>query len=507
MIARNGRSMDRFALTVGTRMGEVEIVRVLASGGFGIVYLARDHALDRDVAVKEFMPTALVARTDGQRVSVRSAAHAQTFALGVQSFVNEARLLARFSHPAMMKVYRFWKANGTAYMAMPFVRGPTLRDVRRSMSEPPTEAWLLALLGPLLDALSMLHAEGIYHRDIAPDNVLLSSDGMPILLDFGAARRLVGDRTQSITSVLKPRFAPIEQYAESTQLRQGPWTDVYALAAVVAYLLDGTPPPAATARSIHDDMVPLAERHIHGVSTGFLSALDWALAVRPEDRPQSAAAFRDALFGRPAVAPAVTRRPTARVARAPRPSIASTAFSVTEPWPPRAPAPRRRAWRVFAPTAAVLAVALIGWPLASDMPGGSPRMSAAQVRLVAVAPVAADSPVPAPTVRNERRDHAGSADPLHETPAIVPAPKPRPTTNVASARAPVAKHRGSLPAAVASRAPTTAKRVARIDPTELCASRNFFLRSYCVQKYCDEPRFTAHPSCVQARQQARNEHD
>ena len=187
------------------------------------------------------------------QVAVRSASEGETFALGLKSFVNEAKLLARFSHPAMVKVYHFWEGNGTAYMVMPYLRGPTLKDVRRSMSEPPTEAWLRSVIDPLLDALEMLHAEGFYHRDISPDNVLLSGAGLPVLLDFGAARHVIGDRTQPLTAVLKPNFAPIEQYAESKQLRQGPWTDLYALGALVTYLLDGSPPPASTARAIHDE--------------------------------------------------------------------------------------------------------------------------------------------------------------------------------------------------------------------------------------------------------------
>ncbi|HMC14775.1 MAG TPA: serine/threonine-protein kinase, partial [Albitalea sp.] len=220
------RPHDHSGLAPGSRLNEMEILRVLAVGGFGIVYLARDHSLDRDVAVKEFMPAQLAGRSVGQRVTVRSLADAETFQLGLQSFVNEAKLLAQFTHPSMVKVYRFWEANGTGYMVMPYLRGPTLREVRHSMSQPPTEAWLRSVIDPLLDALSMLHAEGVYHRDIAPDNVLVSGNGVPVLLDFGAARRLISDRTQSLTAILKPSYAPIEQYAEAKQLRQGPWTDL-----------------------------------------------------------------------------------------------------------------------------------------------------------------------------------------------------------------------------------------------------------------------------------------
>src|ERR1700712_3217201 len=214
--------MDRTSLPPGTQLGDLEVIRVLAVGGFGIVYLARDHSLDRVVAVKEFMPTHLARRTGGEHVELMSTGDAETYRLGLRSFVDEAKLLARLSHPSIVKVHSFWEANGTPYMGMPYLRGPTLGDVRRSMSEAPTEVWLRSVVDPLLDALGMLHAEGICHRDISPDNVVLSEAGLPVLLDFGAARTLVGDHTQSVTAVLKPSYAPIEQFAAAKHLRQGP---------------------------------------------------------------------------------------------------------------------------------------------------------------------------------------------------------------------------------------------------------------------------------------------
>jgi serine/threonine protein kinase len=292
-----GRKPDREALAAGTRLGDFEIVRTVGSGGFGKVYLAHDHALDRDVAIKEYLPTQLACRADDLRVVLRSVEHAQSYAAGLRSFVNEAKILAHFNHPAVVKVHRFWEANGTAYMVMPFVHGPTLRDVRRSMRTSPTEAWLRGMLDPLLDALAMLHAEGVYHRDIAPDNVLLPGAHEPVLLDFGAARRVLGDRTQTLTAVLKPSYAPIEQYAEATQVRQGPWTDLYALGAVIHYLLFASPPPPSTVRSMHDEMRLLTDRPPPGVSTTFLAAVQWSLAVRPQDRPQSVQQLRKALDG------------------------------------------------------------------------------------------------------------------------------------------------------------------------------------------------------------------
>ncbi len=285
------------ALPAGARLGEFELLQVLGVGGFGIVYLAFDHALEREVAVKEYMPAALAGRTETMHVSLRSQSDAETFALGLKSFVNEARLLARFDHPSLLKVHRFWEGNGTAYMAMPVMRGRTVKEVRAGMTQPPDEAWLRAILDPLLGAIEKLHSEGVYHRDIAPDNIQLEPDGRPVLLDFGAARRVISDKSQALTAILKPAYAPIEQYAEVGSVRQGPWTDIYALGATLHYLLLGRPPPPATARAIHDDMVALARQDLGGCSQHFLATIDWMLSPRPADRPQSVAQIRTALDG------------------------------------------------------------------------------------------------------------------------------------------------------------------------------------------------------------------
>lgn len=298
------------ALPKGYRLGEFEILQVLGIGGFGIVYLAMDHALQRQVAIKEYMPAALAARGMASEVIVRSASHAETFALGLRSFINEARLLARFDHPSLVKVYRFWEAHGTAYMVMPYYRGQTLLQVRRAMDGPPDEAWLRRLITPLLGALECLHREDVFHRDVAPDNIMLLDEGAgavngrPVLLDLGAARRVIGDHTHALTAIVKPSFAPIEQYAETAQIRQGPWTDLYALAAVVHYCITGRPPMPATARAVHDELPSLGQM-ASGLADGlgcqfsdaFIHAIDHALAVRPQERPASIAVWRDALAG------------------------------------------------------------------------------------------------------------------------------------------------------------------------------------------------------------------
>ena len=235
------------ALSPGTRLDEFEILRVLGTGGFGIVYLARDHVLLRDVAIKEYMPAALAGRGEGVAVSLRAPGFADSFAKGLESFLSEARLLASFDHRSLVKVHRFWRSNATAYMAMQYYSGQTLKDARLHMDSPPDEAWLDAFIEALLGVLELLHGQGVYHRDISPDNILLLDDGRPVLLDFGSARRVMADSPQSFTAHLKPQFAPLEQYTEeSGGMRQGPWTDLYALGATLYFVLAGRAEPKSS---------------------------------------------------------------------------------------------------------------------------------------------------------------------------------------------------------------------------------------------------------------------
>ena len=281
------------ALPIGTRLSEFEIVGLVGEGGFGIVYLADDHSLHRRVAVKEYMPASLATRALDSTVMLRSEQFAETFAIGLRSFVNEARLLAQFDHPSLVKVHRFWEANGTAYMAMPYFSGKTLKQVLKERSEAPDEAWIRHLLSPLMDALELIHHENCFHRDIAPDNIMLLADGRPVLLDFGAARRVIGDMTQALTVILKPGYAPIEQYAEIPGARQGAWTDIYALAAVVYLMISGHTPPPSVGRMMQDDYQPLAQLAAGRYSEVFLRGIDRCLSVKGGDRPQSIAEMRE----------------------------------------------------------------------------------------------------------------------------------------------------------------------------------------------------------------------
>jgi len=284
-------------LPEGTQLAEFIVTGVIGEGGFGIVYRARDRALQRTVAIKEYMPGALAARLADTRVVVKSEQHRETFEAGLKSFIHEARLLAQFDHPALVKVFRFWVANGTAYMAMPLYEGGTLKQALRRMTAAPDEAWLRRLLAPLLDAIELLHRADCLHRDISPDNILMAAGGtapspQPVLLDFGAARRVIGEQTQALTVILKPGYAPIEQYDEIPGMKQGPWTDLYALGAVLHFAITGKPPPPSVGRLVLDSWVPLSRVAAGRYRAGFLAAIDAVLAARPEARPRSVAQWR-----------------------------------------------------------------------------------------------------------------------------------------------------------------------------------------------------------------------
>ncbi len=288
----NSASTSNNVLPVNTRLGEFEIIGLIGEGGFGIVYLALDHSLERQVALKEYMPSALATRGQGLGVSVKSPRHAETFEAGLRSFVNEAKLLAHFDHEALVKVHRFWEANGTAYMVMPLYEGVTLKHALKDLPERPSEEWLKSILEPLIDALELMHAKQCFHRDIAPDNLLILHDGRPVLLDFGAARRVIGDMTQALTVILKPGFAPVEQYAEVPEMKQGPWTDVYALAALIYYAISGRAPTPSVARIMNDTLIPAEELGKGQYSVEFLRAIDAALVVHPDRRTQSMTQLR-----------------------------------------------------------------------------------------------------------------------------------------------------------------------------------------------------------------------
>ncbi len=281
-------------LAPGVQVREYHLQGVLGEGGFGIVYRAYDAGLDRTVAIKEYIPSVLASRGGVNQIQVHPE-HRDAFDAGLRSFINEARLLAKFSHPALVHVYRFFEENGTAYMVMRHYEGQTFRAFLAEQSHRIDERWLTTMLSPILDGLEMLHAADCFHRDIAPDNVLLSASGMPVLLDFGAARRIIGDMTQALTMVLKPGYAPIEQYADDGATPQGAWTDIYQLGAMLYRAITGKVPATSVARMINDPIRILTPTQYPGYSAQFLRGVHQALSVRPEDRPQSIAELKSML--------------------------------------------------------------------------------------------------------------------------------------------------------------------------------------------------------------------
>ncbi|MCS3392442.1 protein kinase [Burkholderia thailandensis] len=280
-------------LPLGHRLGELQLDEVLGVGGFGIVYRAFDRTLRRAVAIKEYMPSMLATRGGDYTVSLRSVRFAQAFDAGRSAFLNEARLLAQFDHPGLVKVLHFWESHGTAYMVMPFYEGRTLKQLLDGGAQM-GETQLRHIVAALLGALDTLHRAQCFHRDIALDNILIRPDGNPILLDFGAARKRIGDLVDDSAMMIKPGYAPIEQYTDDPAFGQGPWTDLYALGAVLHAMVTGELPPAAVVRSIQDTYRPLATRELSArepYSPAFLAAIDHALRLKIADRPESVAEF------------------------------------------------------------------------------------------------------------------------------------------------------------------------------------------------------------------------
>ena len=282
------------ALPRGYALHEYRIDSVLGAGGFGLTYLATDSNLNLKVALKEYLPGEFAARGDDSTVQPKSGEATDSFQWGLQRFMDEARTLASFRHPNIVRVMRFFEANQTGYMVMEFVEGKPLPDwilTRR----PVTQATLLAMAGPLLDGLEVIHRSGYLHRDIKPANIFIRGDGSPVLLDFGSARQLTGGN-QELTAVVSPGYAPLEQY--HAHGKQGPWSDLYALGGVLYWVLTGDKPVEAAARIRQDILMPAAKAaDARAYSPEFLAAVDWALKPHEDERPQSVSEFKRALLG------------------------------------------------------------------------------------------------------------------------------------------------------------------------------------------------------------------
>lgn len=291
---------DAFAddLKPGTQLlgGHYTIVGFLNSGGFGITYLAKD-SLDRTVVIKECFPNALCRRSTSL-VRARSRKHQGDFRGFVESFMIEAKSLARLVHPNIVGVHQVFEDNDTAYMAIDYIDGRDLHDILDSTDQAFSPAEIVTMLKKMLSAVEFIHQVGILHRDISPDNVLIDKSGNPILIDFGAASEQVVRATRVLTGrrVIKEGYSPQEFYL--TGAEQSPASDLYSLGATFYHVITGQAPPesqrrlARVAEGEPDPYQPLAGR-FEGYPPGFLEAIDKAVRVMPRDRIQSAGDWLD----------------------------------------------------------------------------------------------------------------------------------------------------------------------------------------------------------------------
>ena len=293
------------ALAAGTRWAEFEIERVLCETATSVVYLATDHALEVQVAVKEYMPLQLAWRGATGQVHPAGGRPTDAWDAGLRAFVGEARLLAHADHPALVRVLRLWEAHGTACCAMPYLPGKRLADARESPEWMPPEAQVLQVLDALLGALANFHAvAGAAHGGVRPSNILMRPGGMPVLLGPGqASRATASDLVESLMARLEPSFAPPELSVSIGDHAPGPWSDLYALAAVMRWWMTGAAPPSAAQVASGRRLEPMGElmRRLYGAwpqrpyASALLEALDAALLPVPRERPRSVAEFRERL--------------------------------------------------------------------------------------------------------------------------------------------------------------------------------------------------------------------
>ena len=281
-------------LPLDSMLMEYHLVSVLGVGGFGITYLARDTLLEKNVAIKEYFPSADVARMEGGTVSLTNTQRTEEYQGGLDRFLKEARTLAGFSHPHIVRVKRYFKAHGTGYMVMDYEEGETLKTYLEKYPFP-SEATIKSLLALLLDGIGKVHEVGFLHRDIKPDNIFMRADGKPVLLDFGSARHASGGSERTLTALVTPGYAPFEQYTAKSE--QGPWTDIYALGGILFFAVTGENPPDALSRMKADTVADILARAHGRYSDEFLDAIAWPLAIDEKKRPQTVAEWRRKILG------------------------------------------------------------------------------------------------------------------------------------------------------------------------------------------------------------------
>lgn len=283
----NEQYRSSLLLPYGTILREQYVIgNVLgAPGGFGVTYLGYNNKLETKVAIKEYLPREFTGReADSLMLEVHSPEAEVGFQSGLEQFLKEAQLLAKYRHPSIVRVIDFFEENKTAYLVMDYYQGINLVEYVRWHGGALKEADIRKIMYPILDGLREVHARGMLHRDIKPENIYITNDGLPILLDFGAARQMCGDEKKSLSVVMTPGFAPYEQYYR--QGKQGPWTDVYGCSATIYYMLTGMTPIDVLGRLEKDTLV-LPDFLAASISPELRYALTKGLAVLPENRIQS----------------------------------------------------------------------------------------------------------------------------------------------------------------------------------------------------------------------------
>ncbi len=378
--------MLRDALPAGFKLHWYELESVLGQGGFGITYLGQDTNLGQPVAVKEYLPNEFAVREGDSTVQPRTGEQGDIYKWGLDRFLKEARTLAQFKHPNIVRVLSVFEHNNTAYMVMEYERGSDLSVLfkRGSLRE---ESELLAVVLPVLDGLKLVHQAGFIHRDIKPANIYLREhDNTPVLLDFGSARHALGEQTKTMTSLVSLGYAPFEQYQDA-EGKQGPWTDIYSLGATLYCAVTGQTPIEAMTRGnaiINHDLdpyKPVRSLIKNGYSEHFLNAIDNALAFRFAERPQTLETWAEMLQGKlqaPRIVldePAEPTDPDATVI-APRPRTSRsgataqrTTRAVTRPTGPSQAAKPNRRLLLYA-AAGVGAIAVVGLSLFFMMRSG-----------------------------------------------------------------------------------------------------------------------------------------
>ncbi|MDR0702834.1 MAG: serine/threonine protein kinase [Azoarcus sp.] len=279
---RRDMSVPAASLPVGSRLGEFEIRAVLGVGKFSMVYKAYDRHLDRYVALKEYFPANIAQRAGRLRLEV-SSANSERFADGLKRFFAEAHVMSRFQHPVLRSALRLLECNGTAYIAMPYYPGQTLREMVSAGYRAQTWEDLFSTLLPILSGLSQIHREHLCHMNVSPDNILIQSNSTPLLLDFGDVRRFGENVEEALpTDSFTPGFAAKEQYEDNK--RTGPWTDIYGISAVAYYMVTGIVPIISISRGTGDALTPLTVFATPNLPADVLGVIDEGLAVHPQNR-------------------------------------------------------------------------------------------------------------------------------------------------------------------------------------------------------------------------------